>query len=64
MAWDGFCPTGKHGLDFKGQQCDICAGEGRPRVRGNFIEGFTVDGVWFSMRYQALDFARANPGRR
>lgn len=22
--WSGMCPTGKHGLDFKGQSCDLC----------------------------------------
>lgn len=22
--WDGFCPAGKHGLDYEGQVCDLC----------------------------------------
>lgn len=22
--WNGFCPRGKHGLDFKGQPCALC----------------------------------------
>jgi len=23
--WSGMCPTGKHGLDYEGQKCDLCA---------------------------------------
>ena len=23
--WNGLCPAGKHGLDFEGQRCDLCA---------------------------------------
>lgn len=23
--WDGKCPSGKHGLDYYGQKCDLCA---------------------------------------
>lgn len=23
--WNGLCPAGKHGLDFEGQTCDLCA---------------------------------------
>lgn len=23
--WSGFCEAGKHGLDFEGQRCDLCA---------------------------------------
>jgi hypothetical protein len=23
--YDGLCPRGKHGLDYAGQQCDLCA---------------------------------------
>ncbi len=25
QPWNGMCPTGKHGLDFEGQACDVCA---------------------------------------
>lgn len=25
--WDGFCASGKHGLDYEGQVCDMCHGE-------------------------------------
>jgi hypothetical protein len=25
--WSGFCEAGKHGLDFEGQRCDLCASE-------------------------------------
>jgi len=24
-TWNGLCPAGKHGLDFEGQACDLCA---------------------------------------
>lgn len=23
--WNGLCPDGRHGLDFEGQACDLCA---------------------------------------
>lgn len=23
--WDGLCPAGKHGLDYRTQPCDLCA---------------------------------------
>lgn len=23
--WNGLCPASKHGLDFKGQACDLCS---------------------------------------
>lgn len=23
-SWSGQCPAGKHGLDFEGQDCDVC----------------------------------------
>ncbi len=30
-SWSGMCPAGKHGLDFEGQNCDVCAHDaGRP----------------------------------
>lgn len=22
--WNGLCPEGEHGLDFEGQDCDLC----------------------------------------
>jgi hypothetical protein len=25
-TWSGRCVTGKHGLDYEGQACDLCAG--------------------------------------
>lgn len=25
VPWDGLCSAGKHGLDFDGQPCDLCA---------------------------------------
>lgn len=28
--WSGLCPRGKHGLDYRGQECDLC-----PPTRGN-----------------------------
>jgi hypothetical protein len=28
--WNGLCPAGKHGLDFEGQRCDLCAAEENP----------------------------------
>lgn len=27
--WDGLCPAGRHGLDFKSQPCDRCAASAR-----------------------------------
>ena len=24
VRWSGMCPTGKHGLDYEGQRCDLC----------------------------------------
>jgi hypothetical protein len=24
--WSGLCPAGKHGLDYRGQACDLCEG--------------------------------------
>lgn len=29
--WNGMCPARKHGLDWKGQRCDLCAYEGSRR---------------------------------
>jgi len=26
-VWSGLCPAGKHGLDFEGQDCDVCRHE-------------------------------------
>lgn len=23
-TWSGMCPTGEHGLDYEGQECDVC----------------------------------------
>lgn len=23
-SWSGLCPSGRHGLDFEGQACDLC----------------------------------------
>ena len=34
-VWNGMCPAGKHGLDFEGQDCDVCQHErGGPCGRG------------------------------
>jgi hypothetical protein len=27
--WSGMCPAGKHGLDYKGQMCDLCPREAK-----------------------------------
>lgn len=27
LAWSGLCPAGKHGLDYEGQDCDVCRHE-------------------------------------
>lgn len=29
-GWNGLCEAGKHGLDFKGQRCDLCQLEATP----------------------------------
>jgi hypothetical protein len=55
--WNGMCPAGKHGADFQGQSCDLCAGVESP-IKGNYLNGFTVGGQWFSLEYQARDFVR------
>lgn len=28
--WNGMCPARKHGLDYKGQTCNLCPIESRP----------------------------------
>ena len=31
--WSGICPTGKHGLDYEGQPCDVCAHDADPNLK-------------------------------
>jgi hypothetical protein len=31
--WSGMCPTGKHGLDYEGQPCDVCAHDADPNLK-------------------------------
>jgi hypothetical protein len=31
--WSGMCPTGKHGLDYEGQPCDVCAHNADPNLK-------------------------------
>lgn len=28
--WNGMCESGKHGLDFEGQTCDVCLHDAQP----------------------------------
>lgn len=34
MPWNGLCPKGRHGLDYQGQPCDLCAKPRRAASRG------------------------------
>jgi hypothetical protein len=50
--WNGLCPAGKHGLDFRGQPCDLCPKPGSshlvavdPGLRGAGVSYWWPDGT-------------------
>ena len=57
-SWSGFCPAGKHGLDFESQICDLCEKENfttvRPPERNHSVTATTTN------NRRAFDFARGN----
>jgi hypothetical protein len=52
--WDGFCPAGKHGLDYRGQPCDLCPAPAMPSDRPRALEPHEVV---IAALYRACPFA-------
>jgi hypothetical protein len=45
--WSGMCPTGKHGLDFKGQSCDLCKKTPPAQLKSEIKRALASRGIKF-----------------
>jgi len=62
-GWSGLCPSGTHGLDFRGQRCDLCPSDSIDPVTPDESELFRlrreVEGLKEALEQAAQDLAAA-----